>query len=84
VPSAELPLMEDLQNRGMLDETLVVVHSEMGRGPRINKDAGREHWTHCYSVMLAGAGIRGGTVQGASDAQAALRWRSSPSAKRIR
>ncbi len=65
-------LMEDLQNRGMLDETLVVVLSEMGRGPRINKDAGREHWTHCYSVMFAGAGIRGGTVYGASDAQAAF------------
>lgn len=65
-------LMEDLQSRGLLDETLVVVLSEMGRGPRINKDAGREHWTHCYSVMFAGAGIRGGTVYGVSDAQAAF------------
>ena len=42
-----------------------------GRGPRINANAGRDHWTHCYSVVFAGAGIRGGTVYGASDAQAA-------------
>ena len=65
-------LLEDLQNRGLLDETLVVVMSEMGRAPRVNKDAGRDHWTRCYSVMFAGAGIRGGTVYGASDAQAAF------------
>ena len=64
-------LMADLDARGLLDETLVVVMSEMGRTPRINGNAGRDHWTYCYSVMLAGAGIRGGTVCGASDAQAA-------------
>jgi len=64
-------LMEDLEARGLLDETLVVVMSEMGRTPKINRRAGRDHWTYCYSVMLAGAGIRGGTVYGASDAQAA-------------
>jgi uncharacterized protein (DUF1501 family) len=63
--------MEDLNGRGLLDETLVVVMSEMGRTPRVNGNAGRDHWTYCYSVMLAGAGIRGGTVCGASDAQAA-------------
>jgi uncharacterized protein (DUF1501 family) len=63
--------MEDLSDRGLLDETLVVVMSEMGRTPRINGNAGRDHWTYCYSVMFAGAGIRGGTVCGASDAQAA-------------
>lgn len=66
-----IALMEDLSTRGLLDETLVVVMSEMGRTPRINGNGGRDHWTYCYSVMLAGAGIRGGTVCGASDAQAA-------------
>ncbi len=55
----------------MLDETLVVTLSDFGRTPNVNKDAGRDHWTYCYTVMLAGAGIRGGTVYGASDAHAA-------------
>ncbi len=64
-------LLEDLSDRGLLDETLVVVMSEMGRTPKINANAGRDHWTFCYSVVFAGAGIRGGTVCGASDAQAA-------------
>lgn len=64
-------LMEDLEGRGLLDETLVVVMSEMGRTPRINGNAGRDHWTNCYSVVFAGGGIRGGTVHGASDSQAA-------------
>src|SRR5262249_41625979 len=52
-------------------ETLVVVMSEMGRTPRVNGNGGRDHWTFCYSVLFAGAGIRGGSVCGASDAQAA-------------
>lgn len=64
-------LMEDLDRSGLLDETLVVVTSEMGRTPRINGNAGRDHWTFCYTVVFAGAGVRGGTVYGASDAQAA-------------
>ena len=64
-------LLEDLAERGLLDETLVVVMSEMGRTPRINPNGGRDHWTFCYSTFLAGGGIRGGTVYGASDAQAA-------------
>jgi hypothetical protein len=64
-------LMGDLSDRGLLDETLVVVMSEMGRTPRVNPNGGRDHWTFCYSVMFAGAGIRGGTLCGASDAQAA-------------
>ncbi|MBI3462800.1 MAG: DUF1501 domain-containing protein [Planctomycetes bacterium] len=64
-------LLEDLDRRGLLDETLVVVMSEMGRTPKVNRNAGRDHWTFCYSVLFAGAGIRGGTVYGASDAQAA-------------
>jgi hypothetical protein len=64
-------LLEDLDRTGLLDETLVVVMSEMGRTPRVNARGGRDHWTHCYSVVFAGAGVRGGTVYGASDAQAA-------------
>ena len=64
-------LMQDLADRGTLDETLVVVMSDMGRTPKINKHAGRDHWTFCYSVMFAGAGIRGGSVHGVSDEQAA-------------
>ncbi|MBM3981177.1 MAG: DUF1501 domain-containing protein [Planctomycetes bacterium] len=64
-------LLEDLTDRGLLDDTLLVVMSEMGRTPKINASAGRDHWTHCYSVVFAGAGIKGGSVCGASDAQAA-------------
>jgi hypothetical protein len=64
-------LLEDLERRGLLDETLVVVMSEMGRTPRVNGNAGRDHWTFCYGMWFAGAGIKGGTVVGASDAQAA-------------
>jgi uncharacterized protein (DUF1501 family) len=62
----------DLDARGLLDQTLVVTMGEMGRTPKINADGGRDHWTYCYSVLLAGAGIRGGTVHGASDGQAAF------------
>jgi hypothetical protein len=65
-------LMEDLSSRGLLEETLVVTMSEMGRTPRVNANGGRDHWTFCYSVMFAGAGIKGGAVCGASDAQAAF------------
>src|SRR5262249_51131078 len=50
-------LMEDLHHSGLLDETLIVMMGEMGRTPRINSNGGRDHWTHCYSVLLAGAGI---------------------------
>lgn len=64
-------LIEDLDQRGLLDETLVVVLTDFGRTPKINANGGRDHWTFCYSVLLAGAGIRGGTVHGASDGQCA-------------
>jgi hypothetical protein len=64
-------LMTDLEQRGLLDETLVVMMGEMGRTPKINTNGGRDHWTFCYSVVLAGAGVRGGSVYGASDAHAA-------------
>lgn len=60
-------LMDDLADRGLLDETLVVVVGEFGRTPRINKQGGRDHWGHVFSMALAGAGIRGGQVIGASD-----------------
>ena len=64
--------IEDLDARGLLDETLVVTMGEMGRTPKINANGGRDHWTFCYSVLLAGGGIRGGTIHGASDEQAAF------------
>jgi uncharacterized protein (DUF1501 family) len=60
-------LLEDLAQRGLLDETLVVWMGEFGRTPKINGAAGRDHWGHVYSVALAGGGIRGGQVFGASD-----------------
>lgn len=64
-------LLEDMTDRGMLDETLVAVAGEFGRTPRINATAGRDHWAHCYTQLLAGGGIRGGSVWGASDSQGA-------------
>jgi hypothetical protein len=64
-------LLNDLQESGLLDETLVVMMSDMGRTPQINGAAGRDHWSYAYSVVFAGAGIRGGTLCGASDAHAA-------------
>jgi uncharacterized protein (DUF1501 family) len=64
-------LLEDLHARGLLEETLVVWMGDMGRTPRTNKDAGRDHWSFCYSVVLAGGGIRGGQVVGSSDRTAA-------------
>lgn len=64
-------LLCDLKDRGLLDETLVVAMGEFGRTPGINKDAGRDHWPGCYSIMLAGGGIRGGAVFGESDEKAA-------------
>ena len=60
-------LLEDLQQRGLSEQTLVVVMGEFGRTPKINKDAGRDHWGLCQSVLLAGGGIKGGQVYGSSD-----------------
>jgi hypothetical protein len=60
-------LIEDLHVRGLLDDTLVVWAGEFGRGPRINNIAGRDHWPQCYTVLLAGGGVRGGHVHGVSD-----------------
>lgn len=73
-------LLEDLSERGLLDSTLVVLIGEFGRTPVISKGAkriGRDHWPNCYSAMVAGAGIRGGTVYGESDSRAAY-VKSSP------
>jgi hypothetical protein len=64
-------LIEDLADRGLLDETLVVWAGEFGRTPKLNAAAGRDHWGHVFSVALAGGGVRGGQVYGASDKIAA-------------
>jgi hypothetical protein len=65
-------LLEDLQDRGRLEDTLVIWMGDMGRTPRINGSAGRDHWSFCYSVVMAGGGVRGGQVYGASDRTAAF------------
>lgn len=57
----------DLEDRGLLDSTLVLVTGEFGRTPKVNGNAGRDHWPDCYSVVLAGGGVRGGSTYGASD-----------------
>ena len=64
-------LLQDLEERGLLETTLVVWMGEFGRTPKINKDAGRDHWPGCYSVLLAGGGVRGGQIIGASDSTGA-------------
>jgi uncharacterized protein (DUF1501 family) len=60
-------LLEDLSQRGMLDNTLVVAMGEFGRTPQLNPRGGRDHWPGCWTILLTGAGIRGGQVIGASD-----------------
>jgi hypothetical protein len=73
---AAAALLADLHERGLLEETLVVIMGEFGRTPRIGQvtssagadKGGRDHWTHCYTVLLAGGGIQGGAVYGQSDA----------------
>ncbi|MBM3982854.1 MAG: DUF1501 domain-containing protein [Planctomycetes bacterium] len=69
--TAYTALLEDLSDRGMLDDTLVVWMAEFGRTPKINGAAGRDHWGPVFSVALAGGGVRGGAVYGASDKLAA-------------
>lgn len=64
-------LIADLAERGLLDRTLVINTGEFGRTPAINKDAGRDHWPNVYSTVLAGGGLPGGVVHGASDAKGA-------------
>lgn len=60
-------LLDDLEERGLLESTLVVWMGEFGRSPKINADTGRDHWPGCYSVLLSGGGVRGGQVIGSSD-----------------
>ncbi|MBY0232712.1 MAG: DUF1501 domain-containing protein, partial [Gemmataceae bacterium] len=60
-------LLDDLHVRGMLERTLVLVMGEFGRTPTVNKAAGRDHWNFCYSLLMAGGGIKAGHVHGASD-----------------
>jgi hypothetical protein len=64
-------LVQDLEERGLLDSTLVVVMGEMGRSPKVNAKAGRDHWPQCGFSLLTGGGIKAGTVYGTSDKQAA-------------
>jgi len=60
-------LISDLESRGLLERTLIMVSSEFGRTPKINQNAGRDHWPKVFSVMLAGGGVKGGVIHGASD-----------------
>jgi len=70
VDEALSALLTDLEDRGLLGQTLVVMVGEFGRSPRIS-GAGRDHWPACYTALLAGAGVKGGLVYGASDSQGA-------------
>ncbi|HKI20563.1 MAG TPA: DUF1501 domain-containing protein [Isosphaeraceae bacterium] len=60
-------LIDDLSGRGLLEETLVIAMGEFGRTPKINGNAGRDHWPNCYSIVLAGGGVQGGITLGSSD-----------------
>ncbi|MDW8208086.1 MAG: DUF1501 domain-containing protein, partial [Chloroherpetonaceae bacterium] len=61
-------LLEDLIERGLYERTVVCAMGEFGRTPRLNAAGGRDHWPHCWSLLIGGGGIRGGQVVGASDA----------------
>jgi hypothetical protein len=65
-------LLDDLKDRGMLDETLVYWTGDFGRTPKVNDKAGRDHWPQCQSILLAGGGVRGGITYGASDPRGAF------------
>jgi len=65
-------LIDDLDARGLLESTMVLAWGEFGRTPKVNKDAGRDHYPNVFSAALAGGGIRGGTVVGASDSKGAF------------
>jgi len=64
-------LLEDLHQRGLLESTLVVLMGEFGRTPEVNSDAGRDHWSKAFTVVVAGGGVKGGQALGATDAKAA-------------
>ena len=65
--NAYASLLEDLTSRGMLDNTLVVAMGEFGRTPKINPAGGRDHWPQCWTVSMAGGGVKGGQIVGSSD-----------------
>ncbi len=65
-------LLQDLKDRGTLDQTLVVVLTDFGRTPQINGAAGRDHYPYAYSIAMAGGGVRGGEVYGSSDNKGAF------------
>jgi uncharacterized protein DUF1501 len=67
-------LLEDLDRRGLLETTLVVGMGEFGRSPRINPAGGRDHWPQCWTIHMAGGGVRGGQVYGSSDRLGAEPW----------
>jgi uncharacterized protein (DUF1501 family) len=69
--SAVSALLDDMNERGLLDDTLVMMLGEFGREPKINKQGGREHWAPCFCGLFAGAGVRGAQVIGRSDKTAA-------------
>jgi uncharacterized protein (DUF1501 family) len=69
---AAAALLDDLEQRGLLDETIVVMVGEFGRTPKINEKAGRDHWNQCYAALVAGGGLRRGEVVGASDPRGEL------------
>jgi uncharacterized protein (DUF1501 family) len=64
-------LIEDLDQRGMLDSTLVLLTSEFGRTPKVNAGGGRDHWPRVFSIVMAGGGVKRGSIYGASDSLAA-------------
>ena len=72
-------LLGDLEDRGLLDSTLVVITGEFGRTPKINKNAGRDHWGNCFTVALAGGGVQGGRIHGESD-----KWTNAPTKDPVR
>ncbi|HRI16605.1 MAG TPA: DUF1501 domain-containing protein, partial [Verrucomicrobiota bacterium] len=71
--------LTDMDERGLLDETLVVWMGEFGRTPELNKQTSRDHWPHCYTTLLAGGGVKRGFVYGESD-----RYGMYPAAKPVR
>ena len=77
-------LIEDLDQRGLLDSTLVIALGEFGRTPQINKDAGRDHWSNAMSVLFAGGGTPGGQVVGATDVKGYSAVRAHPVAGELR
>lgn len=65
-------LVNDLDQRGLLDQTLVIANAEFGRTPKVNKNGGRDHWPRVYSIAMAGGGVAGGVVHGSSDRLASV------------